>query len=133
MLALQALFYMDAIEDFSKERIELFTESVPPPEDAAGFFHRLTEGVSTYRSEIDLEISRHAKNWKLERMLGVDRNLLRIATFEIRYCEDIPKNVAMNEAVELAKMFGGVDSPRFINGILHQITNSVEVIDTERE
>lgn len=120
-LALQALFYMDAVEDFSSERLELFVESMSPPEETLSFFHLLTHGVADHRMEIDEVMRAHAKNWKLHRMLGVDRNILRIAVFELLYCNDIPGEVTINEAVELAKLFGGEESPRFINGITDQV------------
>ena len=112
---------MDAVDDFLPARLELFIESVPPPKDSMPFFTEIIQGVCQYRSDIDATITSHATNWKLERMLDVDRNLLRLATYELLYCDDIPGQVTINEAVEIAKLFGGEDSPRFINGILNRI------------
>lgn len=123
-LALQALFYMDAAKEFSVENITLFSETLSPPAETVPFFTQLTEGVCTNLAEIDAEISRHSKNWKPERMLGVDRNILRLAVFELLYCDDIPGKATLNEAVDLAKAFGGEDSPRFINGILNSVYTS---------
>jgi len=124
-LALQALFYMDASKNFSQEKITLFSKALPPPVKTIPFFTQLTEGVYMHLAEIDDMISRYAKNWKLKRMLNVDRNILRIAIFELLYCDDIPKKVTLNEAIDLAKAFGGEDSSRFINGILDQVCTSL--------
>jgi len=124
-LALQALFYMDASKNFSQEQIVLFFESMPSPVKIRPFFTKLTEGICAHLPEIDNEISRYAKNWKLERLLNIDRNILRIAIFELLYCDDIPGKVTLNEAIDLAKAFGSKDSPRFINGILDRIYASL--------
>jgi len=84
----------------------------------------LLEGVQTNREEINGLISRISENWSLERMPFVDRSILRLATFEILYMDEVPYSVSINEAVELAKCFGGEDeSSRFVNGVLGRIVN----------
>ena len=125
-LALQALFYMDASKNFSQEKIALFSETLSPPAEALSFFTQLVEGVCVHLSKIDEEIARYAKNWKPERMQSVDRNILRIAIFEFLHHDDIPKKVILNEAIDLAKKFGGENSSRFINGVLGQMYTSLE-------
>ena len=81
----------------------------------------LVEGVAEHREEIDGLLAEHAAGWTLERMPAVDRNLLRIAAFEILHCEDVPNAVAISEAVELATDLSTDDSPKFVNGLLSQI------------
>ena len=81
----------------------------------------LVEGVVEHREEIDGLLAEHAAGWTLERMPAVDRNLLRIAAFEILHCEDVPNAVAISEAVELATELSTDESPKFVNGLLSQI------------
>ena len=81
----------------------------------------LVEGVAEHREEIDGLLAEHAAGWTLERMPAVDRNLLRIAAFEILHCEDVPNAVAISEAVELATELSTDESPKFVNGLLSQI------------
>ena len=73
------------------------------------------------RKGLDKIISKYAKNWKIDRMSLIDLNIMRLAIFEIRFCDEIPNKVALNEALELAKTYGDKDSPRFVNGILDQV------------
>jgi N utilization substance protein B len=70
---------------------------------------------------VDKVISRHAENWQISRMAVVDKNILRLGVYELMHTEDIPPKVTINEAVELAKRFGDLDSPKFINGILDSV------------
>ncbi|NLC97464.1 MAG: transcription antitermination factor NusB [Actinomycetales bacterium] len=81
----------------------------------------LVEGVVEHREEIDGLLAEHASGWTLDRMPAVDRNLLRIAAFEILHCEDVPNAVAISEAVELATELSTDESPKFVNGLLSQI------------
>ncbi len=94
------------------------------PEDAAmsDFARMLVFGVSAHKSELDSIISGSSQNWSIDRMPVVDRSLLRLAVYEMKYVDDVPVSVSINEAVELAKEFGGEDdSHRFVNGILGRI------------
>lgn len=93
-------------------------------EEERQFCEQLVRGVVQEQAAIDEIIASHAKNWKIERMMSVDRNILRMAVYEIRFCADIPNKVAINEAIELAKVFGSDDSPKFINGILDKVLKS---------
>jgi len=82
------------------------------------FAAELVRGALDHLPEIDRTISEHAREWSIERMANIDRNVLRLAIYEMTYRDDIPVSVSINEAVELAKKFGTEDSGRFVNGIL---------------
>ncbi|MDR3036958.1 MAG: transcription antitermination factor NusB [Coriobacteriales bacterium] len=93
------------------------------------FTRLLLEGVSTHAPRIDALIAQTSENWSLDRMPLVDRSILRLATFEMLCVDDIPYSVSINEAVELAKSFGGEDeSSRFVNGVLGRIASHLEEI-----
>ena len=87
----------------------------------SAFTKQLIDGVRKNSERIDQEISQHSHNWKLNRMSFIDRNILRIAIFEILFCDEIPLKVSINEAIEIAKTYGDKNSAPFINGILDQI------------
>ena len=120
-LAMQALFFMDMESDNSPEVFDLFCKDFDPSGEILPFFERLVKGVIDYKTEIDNLVERFSNNWKISRMSGVDRNIMRIAVFELLYCSDIPYKVSINEAVDIGKKFGTVDSGGFINGIIDSI------------
>ena len=120
-LAMQALFSMESSQNDSKEMIERFCNHFTPSKKVFPFFFKLVEGVMEAGSEIDAVIERYSDNWKLSRMSGVDRNILRIAVYELMYCNDIPSKVTINEAIDIGKRFGTEESGAFINGILDSI------------
>jgi transcription antitermination protein NusB len=86
--------------------------------DAKPFTRELAEGVAEHREELDAVISRHAKGWSLERIAPLDRNIMRVALYEIEHRDDVPAEVAIDEAIELAKQYCGTDAPGFVNGVL---------------
>lgn len=90
-------------------------------EHVRSFSDRLTSGIEENCQNIDDKISEHATNWQLKRMAVIDRNVLRIGVFELIYADDIPPKVTINEAVELAKKYGDIESSKFVNGILDKI------------
>lgn len=122
-LALQALFSLDVnkldpalgLEQFCVQREDELTTMVKP------FFLEIVEGVLAAEDDINGLINKYSKNWRLSRMPVVDRNIMRIATFELLKCKDIPPSVTINEAVEIGKKFGTRDSGAFINGVLDRI------------
>jgi len=122
-LALQALFFFDVnktdpardLEAFCSQREDELTEKVKP------FFLDLVKGVQADSNDINGLLNKYSKNWKLSRMPAVDRNIMRIACFELMKCPDIPPSVSINEAVEIGKKFGTKDSGSFINGVLDRI------------
>ncbi|MDY0088440.1 MAG: transcription antitermination factor NusB [Coriobacteriia bacterium] len=97
------------------------TEDGEPSE----FCRSLVIGSESHATEIDEAISQTSKHWTIARMPLVDRNILRLATYEILFCDSIPVSVSINEAVELAKVYGGEDSSRFVNGVLGRIAEIV--------
>jgi len=125
-LALQALFYVDSRQEFSKDLLEQFYACFAPARKPGAFFRQVAEGVVTYRTEIDSVMARYSSNWKLDRMSRVDRNALRIAVYEMLFCDDIPMKVSINEAIDMGKKFGSEDSGAFINGILDSIRCAIE-------
>lgn len=125
-LAMQALFSMDMSCVFSPEALADYRQCFPPNDRAMPFFNRLTGGVLQYIDDIDRVIEQYSSNWKVRRMACVDRNVLRLAVFELLYCEDIPTKVSINEAIDIAKKFGASESGGFINGILDSIRTALE-------
>ena len=97
------------------------SEQEVPTEQEADFARRLIEGVHRERERIDECVEKSSINWRVARMPLVDRNILRLATFELMCCEDIPGAVSINEAVELAKRFGGSESGAFVNGTVDRV------------
>jgi N utilization substance protein B len=131
-LALQALYSKDLVQDANfalKRIIESFAEGEEPTLEvnskAYAFASELVTGVIENLADIDARIAEKSKHWSMSRMARVDLNILRLAVFELLYRSDIPKNVTMNEAIEVAKKFGSEDSASFVNGILDEIASSV--------
>ena len=121
-LAMQALFFMDMRPDADEgDRLALFCRSCPPPKKSYPLFLELVEGVRRYRDQIDLIIERFSNHWKVSRMGGVDRNVMRVAIYELLCCGDIPPKVSINEAIDIGKKYGTEESGAFINGILDAI------------
>jgi N utilization substance protein B len=125
-LAMQALFQIEMIQDDSTEAVELFCKHFRVSKSVRPFFLRLVEGVKEFQREIDGLIERFSENWKIGRMSRVDRNVLRVAVYELLHCDDIPPKVSINEAIDIAKRFGTEDSGAFINGILDSVRISLE-------
>ena len=101
-LAMQALFYMDANQNASPQMLERFCENFTPPQKARPFFMKLVNGVLKAKPQIDILVERFSKNWSVQRMSCVDRNVMRIAVFEMLFCPDIPPKVSINEAIDLS-------------------------------
>ncbi len=120
-LAMQALFYIDMNQDDSNELLQRFCVNFNPSKKARPFFLKLVSGVIQAKSEIDSIIVSFSDNWKISRMSCVDRNIIRIAVYELFYCQDIPPKVSINEAIDVGKKFGTEVSGAFINGILDGI------------
>lgn len=97
----------------------------PPADEAVAYARALVTGVQEHHAAIDELISRYADRWTIERMPVIDRNVVRIAVFELLWCEDVPVPVAINEAVELVKAFSTDDSGRFVNGVLGRIAETM--------
>jgi transcription antitermination protein NusB len=125
-LAMQALFSMDMNQREPEESLELYCRNFAPSEQALPFFLKLVEGVVRFRDEIDILIERYSSNWKVSRMASVDRNVLRLAVYELLFIGDIPAKVSINEAIDIGKKYGTDESGAFINGILDSIRKGLE-------
>ena len=123
---MQALFYMDVHHNASPQMLQRFCDNFIPPQKARPFFMKLANGVSENQPKIDALIERFSKNWRVKRMACVDRNVMRIAVFEMLFCQDIPPKVSINEAIDVGKKFGTEESGAFINGIIDRIRMAIE-------
>lgn len=123
--ALKILYAIEIRKESPEECIRNFWDNQPPATDIVRTFSDfLVEGVYKNKGEIDAVISKYAKNWQIQRMAAIDRNILRIATFELLFVDDIPPKVSINEAIEIAKKYGDKDSGKFVNGILDKISKT---------
>lgn len=118
--------------DITKRPIEVSAEyfwdnEESPNPEIREFSKRLALGVQANKAEIDSIISKYATNWQIKRMAVIDKNILRLGVFELKYASDIPPKVTINEAVELAKKYGDYESSKFVNGILDKI-HKTEII-----
>jgi N utilization substance protein B len=121
--ALQVLYQLDITKQDVIKTLTQFQDHFSGNEERDDFMERLVLGVLEHCQEIDQLIEKYSENWRLDRMNIIDRAILRMATFELLYCEEIPPKVTLNEAIELGKRFGSEDSGSFINGILDRIQN----------
>ncbi len=119
--AVQFHFWRDMHGGAAPEKMDEFWEFCPAKSNVREFAQPLIDGMVAHLPEIDERISRYAENFNLRRISPVDRNVLRLAIFEMLHRADIPPVVSINEAIELAKTFGGPDSGRFVNGILDRV------------
>jgi transcription antitermination protein NusB len=120
-LALQFLYQLDVRGAEIREELEEFLKESGASRPARRFATEIVKGVLAHRDELDAVIMKVAQNWTLDRMPPVDRNILRLASFELLHCKDIPVGVAMNEAIELGKRYSTAQSGSFINGILDHV------------
>lgn len=116
-------------DDGLSQRFEQFCSLYQVSRKAREYAVQLITGVFEHREAIDSAIREHATNWRLERIAGTDRNLLRIGIYELLFVDDVPGQVAINEAVEIAKRFGSDDSSAFVNGILDAVQQRLEPRD----
>ncbi len=127
-IAMQTLF----VWDFNGKKNEMVDNLISdnfanfaPNFDDGGFVKELVTGVISRLDELDSYIKKHATEWPLDQITCVDRSVLRLGIYELLYCENIPSRVAINEAIEVAKSFGGDSSGKFINGVLGAIYNDL--------
>lgn len=124
--ALQILFQVDMGGVAPQAAMKNMDESFGPVNNNADFIENIVLGTIMNLESIDHVISGISQDWDLTRMASVDRNIIRLAFYEIFFCSDIPNNVSVNEAVELGKVYGGEESARFINGILGKVLTNPE-------
>jgi transcription antitermination factor NusB len=127
--ALQVLYQMDVTGDAAEVAIENFWQAHSEEnieEAVKSFMAELVKGVAQNLEAINQKISQYATNWELRRMAVVDRNILRLGSYELMLRDDIPPKVSINEAVELAKKYSGQEAAKFVNGILDKIKSEKE-------
>ena len=123
--ALQVLYQLNITKQDAATALTQFQENFLPNGEADDFLKRLVLGVAEHHAELDRLIERYSENWRLDRINVIERNLLRMALFELLYCEEIPPKVTINEAIDLGKKYGSEESGSFINGLLDRIQNEV--------
>jgi len=121
-LALQALYEIDSVGHKTEEVVTRLLANEALPEEDAAFTRELVSGVIQNKEKIDQNIRRFAPAWPIEQIPVIDRNILRLAIFELLFDNKAPVKVAINEAVELAKKFGSDSSPKFVNGVLGSVS-----------
>jgi N utilization substance protein B len=124
--AVQMLYQLDVSGEDVERAIEVYWQYLGPGgDDATELANQLVRGCTASCSTIDDRIREASKHWRLERMARVDRNVLRLAIFELLERPDVPRKVTLNEAVELAKRYGDENSPAFVNGLLDRIATDI--------
>ena len=129
-LALQFLFSHDFLEQVTTPEtvatdLEMFCQTFDFSKNSLPYSQQLIMGISLHLKEIDALLAEHSHNWRVERMSLVDRNILRIAVFELRFSDDAPPQVVINEALEIAKRYSIEESVSFINGILDAVQSAL--------
>jgi N utilization substance protein B len=130
-LALQVLYQMEhgggrqGAREKADEALKVFASNFNAPAHSMLYARELVAGVCQYQPELDQGLQQASPHWKINRMGRIDRNILRLAAYEIKYAS-IPPKAAINEAIELAKIYGGDDSPAFVNGVLDALLNAAD-------
>jgi len=120
-VALQLLFQRDLNQAVDRAALEQFVRDRLRDDSLMPFCLGLYDGVVANQTDIDRRLSESAENWRLVRMAAVDRNVLRLGAYELLHTPDTPPNVALDEAIELARRYGSADSPAFVNGVLDRL------------
>jgi N utilization substance protein B len=120
-VALQLLFQRDLNKRIDRATLERFVRDRLRDETLVSFCLGLYDGVLAHQADIDRRLSEAAENWRLVRMAAVDRNVLRLGAYELLHTTETPPNVALDEAITLARRYGSADSPAFVNGVLDRL------------
>jgi N utilization substance protein B len=120
-VALQLLFQHDHNPGIDRAAVERFAADRLRDPALVPFCLGLYDGVLAHHTEIDQRLAESAENWRLPRMAAVDRNVLRLGTYELLFTPETPPAVAFDEAIELARRYGSADSPAFVNGVLDRL------------
>jgi transcription antitermination protein NusB len=123
--ALQMLYQMEASGVSADQAIQLFWSNLGANREGADFANELVRGWEREQERVDELIRNVSQHWRLERMTRVDRNILRLGTYELLSMSDVPRRVTLNEAVELAKRYGSDGSAGFVNGVLDRIASDL--------
>ena len=124
-VALQLLFQRDHNTAVDRAGVERFVRDRLHEPDLERFCLALYDGTVAHLADIDERLGKAAENWRLQRMAGVDRNVLRLGAYELLFTPDTPAKVALDEAIELARRYGSADSPAFVNGVLDRLRKDV--------
>jgi N utilization substance protein B len=130
--ALQMLFQMEASGASAEETVALYWPSFEGDPEGRAYADEAVRGVAATREAIDARIGEASANWRVERMARVDRNVLRLATWELANRLDVPRAVILDEAVELAKAYGTDESGAFVNGVLNRVADTLGRADVDR-
>jgi N utilization substance protein B len=133
--ALQILYQLDTAEDarpLVDEAVAHFFESFDAPEKARTLTAEIVRGVAGHRAPIDDVISKNSPRWKIERMAMVDRNVLRLCIHELMFEKETPARVVIDEGIEIARRFGGDQSPAFVNGVLDAAARQLDRLGPDR-
>jgi transcription antitermination protein NusB len=120
-LALKMLYQMEVNRDSIDRALERYTRIFPYQEDIVVYARTLLAGIRREQEKLDDYIAKASEHWKVSRITYVDKNILRVAVYEMLYSKDVPPKVAIDEALELAKKFGAEESKDFVNGILDRV------------
>ncbi len=123
--AMQLLFQMSSNEDFTKETLQTFLDNFSYDKGESEYIRTVIEGVMDNREEIDRSIEENLQGWSLDRIARVDLATLRLAIFEIQHMADIPVEVSINEAIEIAKKYSTDESYKYVNGVLGGFVRSM--------
>jgi N utilization substance protein B len=126
------LFAIDATGSDVDQAISDFWRELPGDAEGREYADQLVRGVREGADKLDERIRAASQNWRLERMARIDRNALRLGTYELLTRTDVPRAVVLDEAVELAKRFGGDESSKFVNGVLDRIADDLGRQDTDK-
>lgn len=129
--ALKVLYQIELTGQTPREAISGYWEENDAPREVREFAEELVGGVMGDIVAIDDTIAAHSTNWKISRMAAVDKNILRVAVYELQSCQGIPVKVTINEAVEIAKKFGSTESGAFVNGILDNVAKGLAKVAAE--
>ncbi|MBU4149593.1 MAG: transcription antitermination factor NusB [Candidatus Omnitrophica bacterium] len=119
--ALKILYKIEIAKDSVQDSFDDFWSSQKKAESVKSFAETLVRGTRENVAKLDELISKYTENWDIKRIAVIDKNIMRLSIFELLYMDDIPAKVSINEAIELAKKYGDVDSGKFVNGILDKI------------
>ena len=131
-LAIQVLFHMEYNPGDPAECFDRVCQSFDAAKEVRAYSREVVLGVWEKRADLDRLMRRSSKNWRVERMSRVDRNILRLAIYEVLYRKDVPPKVSIDEAVELGKRYGTEESSAFINGILDHIYNELKAEEVDQ-
>src|SRR5437660_11969274 len=124
--AIQYNFWRDLQHGETPKQMDDFWEFCPVKRNVREFAEPLIQGMVAHQEQIDERIRKYCENYNLDRISTVDRNVLRLAIYEMLHRDDIPPVVSINEAIELAKTFGGAESGKFVNGILDRVRKDLD-------